>query len=286
MPSLVFFLALMYNFHITGGIEMNHLKETLESSRKIVIKIGSNVLSDENGAVNKQVMHNIVDQVNDLINMGKQVILVSSGAGICGVGAINKWSRRGDINYKQALCAIGQVELMMAYKEYFADYGIHVAQILLTRDDFNDNHRTLNIRNAMFTLIDEGVVPVINENDSVSVDEIKIGDNDTLAALTANLWNADLLIILSDIDGVFDKDPKANKDAKLIQLVENAEKLEESIDIGEKSSFGTGGIETKIEAAVRVNKFGIPMLLLNGSKQDIIRESMAGSDRGTLFIGK
>lgn len=264
---------------------MDQLKQTIENSRKIVIKIGSNVLSNENGTVNKKVMHNIVEQVNDLINMGKQVILVSSGAGICGVGAINKWSRRGDINYKQALCAIGQVELMMAYKEYFSDYGIHVAQILLTRDDFDDHHRTLNIRNAMFTLIDEGVVPVINENDSVSVDEIKIGDNDTLAALTASLWNADLLIVLSDIDGVFDKDPKANKDAKLIELVKNAEKLEAEINIGEKSSFGTGGIATKIEAAAKVNKFGIPMLLLNGSKADIIRNGLAGNAQGTLFLG-
>lgn len=264
---------------------MEQLKETIKDSRKIVIKIGSNVLSDENGAVNKKVMHNIVEQVNDLISMGKQVILVSSGAGICGVGAINKWSRRGDINYKQALCAIGQVELMMAYKEYFADYGIHVAQILLTRDDFNDHHRTLNIRNAMFTLIDEGVVPVINENDSVSVDEIKIGDNDTLAALTANLWNADLLIVLSDIDGVFDKDPKQHEDARLIEMVESAGKLHNAITIGEKSSFGTGGISTKIEAADKVNKFGIPMLLLNGSREDIIREALAGNARGTLFLG-
>ncbi|MDO4485131.1 MAG: glutamate 5-kinase [Bacillota bacterium] len=262
-----------------------HLKEIIQNSRKIVIKIGSNVLSDEKGAVNRKVMHNIVEQVNELVGMGKQVILVSSGAGICGVGAINKWSRRGDINYKQALCAIGQVELMMAYKEYFGDYGIHVAQMLLTRDDFSDPHRTLNIRNAMFTLIDEGVVPVINENDSVSVDEIKIGDNDTLAALTTTLWNADLLIILSDIDGVFDKDPKSNSDAKLIQLVENAEKLTSQINIGGTSSFGTGGIQSKIEAAAKVNKFGIPMLLLNGSKEDIIRNSMLDSARGTLFMG-
>lgn len=185
---------------------MEQLKETIGNSRKIVIKIGSNVLSDEKGSVNKDVIHNIVEQVKELTDMRKQVILVSSGAGICGVGAINKWSRREDINYRQALCAIGQVELMMAYKEYFADYDMHVAQILLTRDDFDDPHRTLNIRNAMFTLIDEGVVPVINENDSVSVDEIKIGDNDILAALTASLWNADLMIILSDIDGVFDSD--------------------------------------------------------------------------------
>lgn len=263
---------------------MKEFKEVIEQSRKIVIKIGSNVLSDENGAVNKKVMHNIVEQVNDLIKMGKQVILVSSGAGICGVGAINKWSRRGDINYKQALCAIGQVELMMAYKEYFGDYDIHVAQILLTRDDFNDPHRTLNIRNAMFTLIDEGVVPVINENDSVSVDEIKIGDNDTLAALTASLWNSDLLIILSDIDGVFDKDPKTSEDAKLIQHVENTDELQATIKIGGTSSFGTGGIGSKIEAASKVNKFGIPMLLLNGSKENIIRDSLKDNNIGTLFL--
>ena len=166
---------------------------------------------------------------------------------------------------------------MMAYKEYFADYGIHVAQILLTRDDFSDPHRTLNIRNAMFTLIDE--------NDSVSVDEIKIGDNDTLAALTASLWNADLMIILSDIDGVYDKDPKTESDAKLIDLVENADRLIETISIGGTSSFGTGGIASKIEAASRVNKFGIPMLLLNGEKENIIRNSLDGKSRGTLFLG-
>lgn len=264
---------------------MEQFRGTIEQSKKIVIKIGSNVLSDEKGTVNKKVMHNIVEQVNELIQAGKQVILVSSGAGICGVGAINKWSRRGDINYKQALCAIGQVELMMAYKEYFADYGIHVAQILLTRDDFNDHHRTLNIRNAMFTLIDEGVVPVINENDSVSVDEIKIGDNDTLAALTASLWNADLMIVLSDIDGVFDKDPKTDSGAELIELVGNAEKLLSTIDTGGTSTFGTGGIVSKIEAAAKVNKYGIPMLLLNGSTENVIRESLKGNAKGTLFVG-
>lgn len=265
---------------------MEQLKDCILGSRKIVIKIGSNVLSDSNGTVNRKVTHNIVEQVNLLLSMGKQVILVSSGAGICGVGAINKWSRRGDMNYKQALCAIGQVELMMAYKEYFGDYGVHVAQMLLTRDDFNDHHRTLNIRNTMFTLIDEGVVPIINENDTVCVEEIKIGDNDTLAASTAILWNADLLIILSDIDGVFDKDPKANDDARLIDTVESAEELVSSISIGEKSSFGTGGIETKIESAAKVNRFGIPMILLNGANENIIRGCIDGKGKGTLFLGK
>ncbi len=265
---------------------MNLISEVIDQSRKIVIKIGSNVLSDDRGAVNRDVLHNIVEQVNTLIKEDKQIIMVSSGAGICGVGAINKWSRRGDMNYKQALCAIGQVELMMAYKEYFGDYGIHVGQMLLTKGDLQDTHRTLNIRNALFTLVDEGVVPVINENDSVSVDEIKIGDNDTLSAHVANLWNADALIVLSDIDGVYNKDPKTRQDAELIEQVSDIDRLLEEIDIGEKSSFGTGGIATKIEAARLVSQYGIPMILLNGKKSDIIKQALSGQETGTVFTGR
>jgi len=264
---------------------MNPIGNLINDSRKIVIKIGSNVLSDDNGTVNKTVLHNIVEQVNDLMKSGKQVIIVSSGAGICGVGAINKWSRRKDMNYKQALCAIGQVELMMAYKEYFADYDIHVGQILLTKEDLQDPHRALNIRNALFTLVDEGVVPVINENDSVSVDEIKIGDNDTLSAHVANLWNADVLVILSDIDGVFDRDPKTVKEANLIQEVTDIDALLGQISIGETSSFGTGGIACKIEAARLVNNYGNSMILLNGKKKDIIRKGISGEMSGTVFFG-
>lgn len=264
---------------------MNSIDALINDSRKIVIKIGSNVLSNDEGAVNKEVLHNIVEQVKRLIGRGKQVVLVSSGAGICGVGAINKWSRRKDMNYKQALCAIGQVELMMAYKEYFGDYDIHVGQILLTKDDLHDPHRALNIRNALFTLVDEGVVPVINENDSVSVDEIKIGDNDTLSAHVANLWNADTLIILSDIDGVFDKDPKSCEDAQLIETVEDIDSLLAEISIGGTSSFGTGGIASKIEAARLVNQYGSSMVLLNGKKNNIIRKAMDGEEKGTLFVG-
>ena len=265
---------------------MEHIEEIIKSSRKVVIKVGSNVLSTQDGTVDTRAIKSIAEQINSLIRSGKQVMIVSSGAGIYGVGAINKWSRRGDMNYKQALCAIGQVELMMAWKECFTVYDRHVAQMLLTRDDFEDPHRTLNIRNAMFTLIDEGVIPVVNENDSVSVDEIKIGDNDTLAALTASLWNADLLIVLSDIDGVYDKDPKRHDDAALIGSVDNVDELLGKIDIGGKSSFGTGGIRTKIEAAGRVNKFGIPMLLLNGTREDIIVDCSEGKGIGTLFTSE
>lgn len=251
--------------------------------RKVVIKIGSNVLSDDNGFVNRDILQNIVEQVCNLKRSGKQVAIVSSGAGICGVGAINKWSRRNDMNYKQALCAIGQVELMMAYKEMFATEDVCVAQMLLTKDDFADPERELHIRNTLFTLVDEGVVPIINENDCVSVDEIKIGDNDTLSAHAAALWNADLLIILSDIDGVFERDPKNNPNAKLIDDVFDIDELLAEIDVRGKSSFGTGGIMTKIEAAREVNGYGIPMLLLNGKHPDSVKSVFSGERHGTFF---
>lgn len=263
---------------------MDRMEKILKNSKRIVVKIGSNVLSDDHGMVNKTLLKNIVMQLNELTSSGKQVVIVSSGAGICGVGALDKWSRRNDINYKQALCAIGQVELMMGYKEFFAEKDIHVAQMLLTRYDFQDHLRNLNIRNTLFTLIDEGVVPIINENDTVSVDEIKIGDNDTLSALTAQLCNADVLLILSDIDGVFDSDPKTNPDAKLINEITDIDRLLSEIDTKGHSSFGTGGIKTKIEAARMANSYGIPMILLNGKKENTISDAINGTCEGTLFV--
>ena len=263
---------------------MSSIREVLENSRKVVIKIGSNVLSTPDGMPNKDNIYNIVDQVCQLISMGKQVIVVSSGAAICGVGAINKWSRRKDIHYKQALCAIGQVELMMEYKNRFATHDVHVGQMLLTRGDFTNDERRLHIRNTLFTLVDEGVVPIINENDSVSVDEIKIGDNDTLSALTGSLWNADALIILSDINGVYNKDPKANVDAKLIEVVTDIDKLMNDISVEGTSSFGTGGIATKIEAARRAGEYGISTILLNGKEDNIILDAMNEKEKGTLFL--
>lgn len=286
MLSDSLFCFIMVSIKNIKGINMSVIQEVIENSRKIVLKIGSNVLSDGGGAVDKSSIQNIVEQVKGLIEAHKQVVIVSSGAGICGVGAINKWSRRMDINYKQALCAIGQVELMMAYKEYFGSYGVHVGQLLLTREDFSDANRNLNIRNALFTLIDEGVVPVINENDSVSVDEIKIGDNDTLGALTANLWNADTLIVLSDIDGVFDCDPKTHQGAELIGEIHDIDGVIHKIDMNGTSKFGTGGIATKIEAARMVNEYGANMVLLNGCKRDIIKNAYNGLGTGTVFFAK
>ena len=265
---------------------MSAISEILNESRKVVVKIGSNVLSDENGFIDRDNVKNIVDQVMELINEGKQVLIVSSGAGACGMATIHKWARRKDINYRQALCAIGQVELMMEYKEDFGKYDVHVGQILLTKEDLSDPDRTLRIRNTIYTLEDEGVIPIINENDSVAVDEIKIGDNDSLSALVATLWDADALVFLSNIEGIYDKDPSGNKDAKMIEEVYDIDQLLDNIEVKGTSSFGTGGIVTKIEAARRVNEYSIPAILLHGKKKDILLKAKEGGEKGTVFFGK
>lgn len=263
---------------------MNTAANLIKDSRKIVIKIGSNTLSTEKGEFNYKRLHNLVEQIVELMNQGKQILIVTSGAGVCGTAAINKWKRKSDMNYKQALCAIGQVELMMGYKELFKEYDIHVGQMLLCNDDFGNQSRRLHIRNTLFTLIDEGVVPIINENDSVTVDEIKIGDNDTLSAYTASLWGADLLILLSDIDGIYDKNPKEYADARLIDVIKDIDKATEGILIGSTNDFGTGGIATKLSAAKIVNKVGIPMAIMNGFKEDILRKILKEEESATIFL--
>ena len=216
--------------------------EVMEKSKKIVIKVGTNTLSDEEGHVDKEYLKELAGQVNTLRSQGKQVVIVSSGARIAGVATLGKWALKEDVHYKQALCAIGQVELMDAYRKVFNEYGIHIGQMLFTKEDFTDYNRTLNIRNTLFTLIDEGVVPIVNENDTVSVEEIKIGDNDTLAAYTANLWNADLLILLSDIDGIYDRNPKTFSDAMLIEEVSDVDTIEGRIQIGDSNPWHQASI--------------------------------------------
>ncbi len=260
------------------------MKDIFDNSKKIVIKIGSSTLTSEDGRIDKDFIENLAGQVKTLMNQGKRVILVSSGARIAGVSTIGKWSRKEDINYKQALCAIGQVELMNSYRRIFYDQGIHVAQILLTKEDFESEARTLNIRNTLFTLLDEGVLPIINENDTVCVEEIKIGDNDVLAARTTAIWGGDLLVLLSDIEGIYDKNPLSNADASLIEKVVDPYDLEKNISIGEKSSFGTGGIATKIEAAKIVNSYGASLVVGKGKEKDIIINLSEGKAKGTLFL--
>lgn len=260
------------------------IAEVLETSRKIVIKIGSNTLAKADGTQNTDFMVSIARQCADLIKKGKQIILVSSGAQVAGVSTTKEWARKKDVHYRQALCSIGQVELMHQWRKAFQAQNLHIGQLLLTKDDFENEHRSLNIRNTLFTLVDQGVIPIINENDSVSFDEIKIGDNDNLSALTAILWSADLLILFSDIDGIYSDNPKTNPDAKLIETVESIPELRKSITIGSANEFGTGGIETKIQAAEKTTVYGIPLLLANGSHENVLENLAAGDENGTVFL--
>lgn len=259
-------------------------KEIIGKSRKIVIKIGSNTLANKDGTINFDFMKSFAEECAFLISKGKQLIIVSSGAQIAGLSTIKGWAHKGDVHYRQALCAIGQVELMDKWRQAFSEQNLHAAQILLTKDDFEDNHRTLNIRNTLFTLVDENVIPIINENDSVATDEFAIGDNDNLSALTAVLWSADLLVLFSDIDGIYTDNPKSNADAKLIETVENIDELKKNIRIGSTNSFGTGGIATKIEAAVKTTKSGIPMILANGGREKALMNLAEGNQSGTVFV--
>lgn len=265
----------------TNGI---NIAKAIKNARKIVIKIGSNTLSKPDGTANLVFMQNFARQCENLMNQGKQIVLVSSGAQVSGLSTISGWAHKKDVHYRQALCAIGQVELMNLWRSSFAEQNRHIGQILLTKEDFEDDHRTLNMRNTIFTLVDEGVVPIINENDSVSFDEIRIGDNDNLSALTAILWSADLLILFSDIDGIFTDNPKTNKDAVLIETITDIKQLRKEIVIGETNSFGTGGIETKIQAAEKTTSYGIPLLLSNGSNPNQLEDLASGKSRGTLFL--
>lgn len=261
----------------------NAVSKIISCAKKIVIKIGSNTLAKENGELNYEFMHNLAKTVREFFEDGKQIVLVSSGAQVSGLATIKNWKRKTDVHYRQALCAIGQVELMDKWRNVFREYDLHIGQLLFTKDDFENDHRSLNIRNTLFTLTDEGVIPIVNENDSVSFDEIRIGDNDNLSALTAVLWNADVLILLSDIDGVYTDNPKTNRDAHLISEVRDIDELRSKIKIGATNEFGTGGIATKLDAAKLANSYGIPLVLARGTNDALFKLSN-GNTNATIFL--
>ncbi|MDR2731039.1 MAG: glutamate 5-kinase [Treponema sp.] len=260
------------------------LAKLIADARKIIIKFGSNTLADKDGRINSALLDEFADQASSLMKQGKQIVIVSSGAQAAGLSTMDKWARKRDIHYKQALCAVGQVELMGSWQRAFTPYNLHIAQILLTQDDFNDSIRTLNMRNTLFTLVDEGIIPIINENDTVSVEEIKIGDNDTLAAQSAILWSADLLILFSDIDGLYDKNPKEYPNAVLVEEVRDIDAVSKNINIGSANNFGTGGIATKLSAARRALSFGIPVILAHGGRSRSLETLAAGNQKATAFV--
>jgi glutamate 5-kinase len=260
------------------------IAETIKAARKIVVKIGSATLAKPDGSINVPFMEDFAAQCAAMSRAGKQIALVSSGAQVAGISTLDRWARKTDMNYRQALCAIGQVELMNRWRAAFLRQGLHTGQLLFTKEDFEDGKRSLNMRNTLFTLADEGVIPVINENDSVACDEIRIGDNDNLSALTAVLWNADALILFSDIDGIYTDNPKTAPGAELIETVDSIPALRKRITMGGANGFGTGGAGTKIEAAERACAYGIPMILANGGCAEALGALAEGRLRGTLFL--
>ena len=251
---------------------------------RIVVKVGTSTLAYPTGRLNIQRMERLCKTLSDLKNAGHEIILVSSGAIAMGFGKLNLSERPKDMPGKQASAAVGQCELMYVYDKLFTEYNPTVGQLLITAPDIADGgSRKANFHNTMDRLLELGALPVINENDTVSTEEIAVGDNDTLSAIVAATVSADLLVLLSDIDGLYDGDPRKNPDAKLIPTVETVDERIIALGGGSGSSLGTGGMATKITAAELCMDAGIPMMVANGDKQGLLYDIVDGKEVGTLF---
>ncbi len=260
-------------------------KAILAKARRIVIKIGSAVLTSSEQGLDHSRIERLVSDISTIMSQGREVILVSSGAIAAGLAKLEvKKKKNMPLSVKQAAAAVGQSGLMWTYEKIFANHGHKVAQVLLTREDLSSRTRFLNARNTIQTLLDYGVVPVINENDTVSVDEIKFGDNDNLSGMVAHLSDAGLLVILSDIDGLYTADPNIDPSAELVPVVE---KITADVERGAgdaQTPVGTGGMRSKIMAAKKVGAIGIPMAIVNGKKNGALLALFEGRDIGTLFL--
>jgi glutamate 5-kinase len=253
------------------------------SSRRVVVKIGSNVLSGGTDRLDRAQLVEIVRQVAQLHGQGHEVAVVTSGAVLAGRERMGYPQLKSSIPFRQMLAAVGQGRLMHLYGEFFDIYGIQVAQILLTADDFRNRGRYLNARDTMLGLLHERVVPIINENDTVATDEIKVGDNDNLAALVVTLIDADLLILLSDIAGLYTGDPRCDPEARLIDEVTQVDESIWAIAGESGTASGTGGMRTKIEAARLVQRAGSTMVIADGRERDVLPRIVAGERVGTRF---
>jgi glutamate 5-kinase len=259
-------------------------RELLKSIKRVVIKIGSRVLTDDDGGLDYGVIGRICEDISLLRERGKQVVVVSSGAIAAGRSELGLTEKPKTIPQKQAAAAIGQTRLMRAYEEALAPYGLKAAQLLLTSEDLGSRQRFLNARATIDTLLGYGIIPVINENDTVVVDEIKFGDNDNLSALVTNVAESDLLVILTDVEGLYSSDPGQNPDARLIPLVQGITRELERAAGGAASSVGTGGMATKVAAAKKAGKNGVPTILVAGKRAGILSAAMRGEEVGTLFL--
>ena len=253
---------------------------------RIVIKVGTSTLAHETGLLNIKRVESMCKVISDLKNAGHDIVIVSSGAIGMGLGKLGITRRDNDIPTKQAAAAIGQCELMYTYDKLFSEYSHTVAQILMTGAYVTIEDYGKNLNNTLFRLLELGVIPIINENDTVTTDEIVIGDNDTLGATIANTVRADLLILLSDIDGLFTGDPRKDKNARRIEVVEEITEDIEKLAENRGSILGTGGMVTKINAAKMVTSNGIDMVIANGKKPEIMYEIIEGRGVCTRFIGR
>lgn len=263
------------------------MREQLKDKKRIVIKIGtSSITHEESGALNFTKLEVLVRELCDLKNQGKDIVLVSSGAIAVGRQAVHFDHRPTKISEKQACAAIGQAQLMMIYQKLFSEYGHMAAQILLTKDTIVEELNRFNALNTFEELMAMGAIPVVNENDTVSTYEIQFGDNDSLSATVASLIHADLLILLSDIDGLFSDDPNRNPDAQFIPLVEKLDDHLMDMGKGSASDVGTGGMGTKLHAAQIATEAGVDMIIANGKDFHIIHKLIEGENYGTLFLKK
>lgn len=250
---------------------------------RIVVKLGTSTLAHTTGRMNIRRVELLCKILSDIKNRGDEIILVSSGAIGMGAGKLGLVQKPSDIPGKQAAAAIGQCELMYIYDNIFSSYNHTVAQMLITGYDIENQHHRLNIENTLQQLLDYGALPIINENDTVATEEIQIGDNDTLSAIVATLAKADLLVLLSDIEGLYDANPKDHPNAKLISHVPVITDEIMALAGGAGSAFGTGGMETKLRAGRIANEAGIPMIIMDGRKPELLYDAVDGRAVGTLF---
>lgn len=251
---------------------------------KITIKVGSSTLTHKSGNLNIRRMEKLVKVLSDLKNEGHEIVLVSSGAIAMGVGKLPIASRPSDIPGKQAAAAVGQCELMYIYDRLFGEYNHVVGQILITKEDLEEPERRCNLENTLFKLFEYHAIPIINENDSISTAEIAVGDNDTLGAHIATAVQSDLLIILSDINGLYTADPHKNPDAKLLHTVTEITPDITALAGGAGSHFGTGGMATKLSAAQIATESGMDVVIANGSDPSVLYDIVAGKEVGTRFL--
>lgn len=258
----------------------------IRTAKRIVVKVGTSTLTHETGRLNLRRIEHLTRVLSGLKNMDKEVILVSSGAVGVGMAKLDMEKRPSNVREKQAAAAVGQCELMGIYGRLFAEYGYKVAQILMTKDVVDHAEREENVSETIDTLLSYGAIPIFNENDPVSTYELEFGDNDTLSAIVAVVARADVLIILSDIDGLYDTDPRENDDARLIRTVRAITPEIEEMAGGAGTLRGTGGMATKISAASIATERGIDVIITNGDRPEVLYDILEGKPEGTRFLGK